>query len=85
MVSVGISILSWQGAETLKASLESYRNENLFSIFDEAQVFLPDPDVAVLATSKAFDINVRTIPKNLGILENMAASAAAMKTDHILL
>lgn len=85
LVNVGLSILSWRGAKTLNSSLESYNRANLFSIFKEAQVFLPDPDETVMAVAEHFDVQVRTISKNLGIMENMAAAAEAMTTDYILM
>lgn len=84
-MSVGISILSWRGAETLRSSLESYTSAALFDEFSEAQVFLPEPDKAVLDVANRFDIRINTIPQNLGIMENMAASAGAMSTDYILM
>jgi len=84
-VSLGLSILSWRGAETLSRSLESYAQADLFSIFDEAQVFLPEPDDAVLSLVKAYDVMVRTSPQNLGIMENMALSVASMTTDYVLM
>lgn len=85
MVDIGISILSWRGAETLNSSLESYKQADLFSIFNEVQVFLPDPDEAVLAVAERFDVQVRTTDQNLGIMENMAAAVEAMTADYILM
>ena len=85
MVSIGLSILSWRGAETLSRSLESYARADLFSIFDETQIFLPDPDEAVSAAARAHDAVVREAPQNLGIMENMAESMAAMSTDYVLM
>ena len=84
-MSVGISILSWRGAETLRSSLNSYTAAKLLGEFSEAQVFLPDPDNAVLEVANCFDIQISTIPQNLGIMENMVASAGTMSTDYILM
>lgn len=84
-MSVGLSILSWRGAETLRPSLESYASVGLFAEFSEAQVFLPDPDQNVLSATSTFDVKINTTPKNLGIMENMASAAAAMSTDYILM
>ena len=82
---MGISILSWRGAETLLPSLESYSSVKLFGALSDAQIFLPDPDRAVLDVANQFDIRINTIPQNLGIMENMAAAAEGMSTDYILL
>ncbi len=84
-MSVGVSILSWRGAETLRPSLESYAAAKLFDVFTESQIFLPDPDKAVIEVANAFEINVKTIPQNLGIMENMVAAAESMSTDYILM
>ncbi len=84
-MSIGLSILSWRGAEALTVSLESYAETDLFSLFDETQIFLPDPDAAVLNITKAYPIQVKTEPQNLGIMENMARAAACISCDYILM
>lgn len=84
-MSVGVSILSWRGAETLRPSLESYASAQLFDVFSDAQIFLPNPDAAVLDVAKQFNVKVETIPQNLGIMENMVAAAETMTTDYILM
>ena len=84
-MSIGLSILSWRGAETLKPSLESYASAGLFAEFSESQVFLPDPDDSVLSATSTFDIKINSTPRNLGIMENMATAAAAISTDYILM
>lgn len=84
-MSIGLSILSWRGAEALRPSLESYDSAKLFAEFSEAQLFLPDPDEAVRNVGSNYKINIRIIPQNFGIMENMAAAASAMSTDYILM
>jgi len=84
-VSLGVSILSWRGAKALELSLESYAEARLFDVFSEAQIFLPDPDEAVTKVAKKYNIHVKIQPQNLGIMENMAAAAAAMSSEFILL
>ena len=84
-MSVGLCILSWRGAATLKPSLESYAQAGLLDEFSETQLFLPDPDKAVLDVAKKYDIAPRTQAENLGIRENMAAAAAAMTSEYILM
>ncbi len=84
-MSVGLSILSWRGSQTLSRSLESYAEARLFNEFSESQLFLPDPDKAVLEVAKHFDIQTRTSPQNHGIMENMASAAATMSTEYILM
>lgn len=84
-MSIGLSILSWRGADSLRLSLESYKNAGLFEEFSKAQLFLPDPDEAVMQVARIYDIDVKTIPQNLGIMENMVCAAQAMATDYILM
>lgn len=84
-MSIGLSILSWRGAETLVPSLKSYAAASLFDEFSESQVFLPDPDEAVLEAAAKFDVKIKTIPQNLGIMENMVAAAEALSTNYILM
>lgn len=84
-MSIGLSILSWRGAEALRPSLESYTAADLCSEFSESQLFLPDPDEAVQNVAREYNIIARTIPQNLGIMENMVAAASTMSTDYILM
>jgi len=84
-VSIGLSVLSWRGAESLRPSLESYAKVGLFDLFDETQLFLPDPDDDVLHVSKQFNLTTKTLPQNLGIMENMVVAASKLSTDYILM
>jgi len=84
-VSIGLSILSWRGAEALRPALESYQNAGLFDLFDQAQIYLPDPDNAVMDVASKFDVETKTSPKNLGIMGNMIAAAEQLSTDYILM
>ncbi len=82
--TVGLGILSWRGAESLENSLRSYAEADLFSLFDEVVVFLPDPDARVLKVANKFPVTIHTATKNLGILENIAATAECLSTDYLL-
>ena len=84
-MSIGLSILSWRGAEALRPALESYQNAGLFDLFDQAQIYLPDPDNAVMDVASKFDVETKTSPKNLGIMGNMIAAAEQLSTDYILM
>lgn len=82
--TLGLGILSWRGAESLNSTLESYAKVDLFSLFDEVVVFLPDPDGKVLEVAEKYPVTIRTAPENLGILENIAATAECLSTDFLL-
>lgn len=82
--TIGLGILSWRGADSLNSTLESYAKIDLFSLFDEVAVFLPDPDARVLKIAEKFPVRIHTAPENLGILENIAATAQCLSTDFFL-
>jgi len=82
--TIGLAVLSWRGADSLNSTLESYSKAELFSLFDEVVVFLPDPDKKVLEVAKKYPVTIRTAPENLGILENIAATAECLSTDFLL-
>lgn len=82
--TLGLGILSWRGAESLNSTLQSYAKVDLFSVFDEVVVFLPDPDKEVQEVAKKYPVTIRTAPENLGILENIAATAECLSTDFLL-
>jgi len=84
-VSIGLSILSWRGAEALSLAMQSYESVSLFDLFDDSQIYLPDPDKSVLDVAAKFEIKTKTSPKNLGIMENMIAAAEKLSTDYILM
>ena len=83
--TIGMGILSWGGAGSLKNSIASYKTENLFSLLDESVLVLPEPDEVILDVSKSFPGDVKTFPKNLGIGPGMKAVAEALSTDYVLL
>lgn len=82
--TIGLGVLSWRGAESLNSTLESYAKIDLFSLFDEVVVFLPDPDEQVLEASKKYPVTIHTAVDNLGILENIVATAECLSTDFFL-
>jgi hypothetical protein len=82
--TIGLGVLSWRGAKSLDATLKSYHDTNLFSLFDEVVVFLPDPDDDVQKVAKKYSVTFRTAQTNLGILENIAATAACLSTEFFL-
>lgn len=82
--TLGLGILSWRGAESLNSTLESYAKVDLFSLFDEVVVFLPDPDKYVQDVARKYPVTIHTAPDNLGILENIAATAESLSTDFLL-
>lgn len=83
--TIGLSILSWRGAETLENSLQSYAKAGLFDVFDEVQVFLPDSDSAVRDVVAKYAVRAVEHPENLGIMGNLIEAAKAISTDYLLM
>ena len=82
---MGIGILSWRGYDSLRASLESYRAADLFSLFDEALLFLPEATEEGRGVAAEFGLPFREAPDNLGILGGFKALASSMRSDVLLL
>lgn len=83
--TIGLGVLSWRGYDSLRATLETYRRENLFSLFDENLVFLPEIEEVGRELVSGFGMKVAGSAKNLGILGGFQGMAEAMSTDYILL
>lgn len=84
-MTLGIGILSWRGGDTLKISLESYKNANLFSLCDEKIVFLPEQQDYETRIAQEYGLTVFGHKDNLGILGGFKALAQSMTADYILL
>ena len=81
--SVGLGVLSWRGHKSLQQALDSYHKQNFFSLFDEAMIFLPDPDRNVENIASKYSLRVETSPENKGILAGMEEIATRLETDYI--
>lgn len=84
-MSLGLGILSWKGGDTLKISLESYRKENLFSLFDKTIIFLPEQQNYETQIAQEFNLEIYGHSENLGILGGFKALAMSITSDYILL
>lgn len=83
-ISIGLGVLSWHGHASLRQAFESYAKEDLFSLFDDSLLFLPDPTDDVRAVGADYPIRVEEHPDNLGILGGMEEIAKRLTTDYIL-
>lgn len=84
-MSLGVGILSWKGKEALSVSLASYRRENLFSLFSEKTIFLPEQRPAETRLAGDYGLTVYGASHNLGILGGFKALAECLTSDIILL
>lgn len=84
-LTVGLGILSWRGHASLDAALQSYKDANLFSLFDEVLLFLPEPYPEIEAVAKNYPVRVETMPVNRGIARGMEEVATRLSTDYILM
>lgn len=84
-MKLGVGILSWGGLDSLRASLQSYAAADLFSLFDETLLFLPEMTAEGAAVANAFELPYEGSAANLGILGGFKALASAMTSDVLLL
>ncbi|MCT4655421.1 MAG: hypothetical protein N4A65_06400 [Cohaesibacter sp.] len=84
-LAIGLGILSWKGFTSLRASLESYQQQNFLDLFSETHLYLPEMDEEGLAIARDFHIGCGGHRDNLGILGGFEALANDMKSDYVLL
>lgn len=83
--AVGMGVLSWGGLASLREALESYSREDLFSLFDEVLVFLPEMTDEGAALAREFGLPFAGSPQNLGILGGFRTIAESMTSPILLL
>lgn len=81
----GLGILSWRDHDTLGRTLETYAHADLFGLFDEVLVFLPEMDAAGVAVADRFGLAHTGSRQNLGILGGFKALAESLSSAHVLL
>ncbi len=81
--TIGLGILAWRGSKSLEIALKSYAENNFFSLFDDAMIFLPDPDEQVQNVARQYPLRIETHKQNLGILGGMEEIAKRIATDYI--
>lgn len=82
---LGLGTLSWRGANALGPALQSYADHDMYSLFDDRLIVLPDAEEAVLDIAKLHPYRVETPPQNLGILGGMEAVVKGLDTRFVLL
>lgn len=82
--SIAMGTLSWRGHASLRQAFKTYADADLFSLFDDVMVFLPDPDDEIRKVPDAFNVHYEEDAANLGILNGMEEIAQRLKTDYIL-
>ncbi|MEJ0022020.1 MAG: hypothetical protein WDN76_00130 [Alphaproteobacteria bacterium] len=66
--TIGFGVLSWRDRETLRNSLESYRQENFASLFDRALIYFQEIEDADRAIAAEFGFEAAGDETNRGIL-----------------
>jgi hypothetical protein len=84
-LSLGLGILSWKGGETLKSSLKSHATGNLFSLFKENIIFLPEQQSYETHIAQQYPLSIYGSPKNLGIFGGFNFIAKTLNTDYVLI
>ncbi|WP_334176675.1 hypothetical protein [Pseudoxanthobacter sp.] len=83
--TLGFGILSWHGYDSLRATLESYRAADLFSLADEVLLFLPEITPQGREIAREFGVPFAGSEKNLGILGGFKALAGNLSSERIVL
>ncbi len=85
MGRVGLGILSWRDRASLDNALESYREADLLSLFDETHVFFSEQTDEDHELAKRFGVASSGAAQNLGILGGFEALASALSSDYVVL
>lgn len=84
-MTIGFGILSWRGYDSLERSLQSYEDADLFSLFDECKVFLPEAQPAGIDLVERYKIPYEATSTNLGILGGFKHLAESLTSEFVLL
>ncbi|MBE8158681.1 MAG: hypothetical protein HAW59_04760 [Betaproteobacteria bacterium] len=82
--SVGMGILSWRAPATLRATLESYRQGELFSLFSQTLIFFQEISAEDRAVAAEFGLRAEGSKTNIGIRDGMKKIAELLETDYVL-
>ncbi|MDR1498803.1 MAG: hypothetical protein LBS34_00755 [Rickettsiales bacterium] len=83
--TVSLGILSWKSHITLRKTLETYKRNDLFSLFDQNVIYfneISDDDIKI---ANEFGLEYRGTSKNLGILGGTEELAKNMRSEYLLL
>lgn len=81
--TAGLGILSWRAHKTLIQTLESYKAENFFSLFDDVVIYFSDISDKDREIAKAY--GCRAVGgENLGIAYGTERLVDAVKADYVL-
>jgi hypothetical protein len=81
--TIGLGILSWRAHNTLRQTLASYEQENLFSLVDESVIYFNDICDADIEIAQAADLQYAG-GKNSGIFGGMQNLAQRLNSSYLL-
>lgn len=82
--TVGLALMSWRGGDVLRRTLESYRQADLFPLFDRVLLLFQDPGGDDQQIAEEFNLPCIATP-NVGIENGIRLLAENLDTDYILL
>ncbi len=82
---IGVGILSWKGYGSLRAALETYREQDFLSAFAERHIFLPEAEDEGRQLAAAHRLTLGESADNLGILGGFDALVSQMTAPYVLL
>jgi hypothetical protein len=82
--TIGLGVLSWKAHQTLKATLDSYKQAGLLSLFDDAVIFFGDISEQDERIAQEYGFRAVGGP-NQGIAHNTESLARSINADCILI
>ncbi len=82
--TIGLAVLSWKSPLTVKASLQTYIDRNLFSLFDDAVICFQEIDETDIALANEMKIRYAGSPVNTGIQGGFRMANESLDTDYII-
>ena len=83
--TVTLGILSWRAPDTLRASLETYAREDLFSLFGRKIIYFQEISEGDRALAAQFGLEAHGSLANSGIFGGVEALVRIADTDHLLI
>lgn len=82
--TVGMAILSWKSPKTVRASLQTYLDNNLLSLFDDVVLCFQEIDDEDRALAEESGIRCVGTEKNTGIQGGFRLAWESLNTDYII-
>lgn len=83
--TVGMALLSWKSPKTVRASIQTYLDNDLFSLFDDAVICFQEIDEEDRTLAEECGIRCVGTQKNTGIQGGFRFAWESLDTDYIII